>query len=288
MPNGVPTPGQPGQPPIPNGISHYQANGAPATNGPTMGTPSQQPMILTQRPGQAPGAGQLRGPNGAPFQSPTMAQQVAGGPPGAHMTGPMNASQPPRMPMPPPNTPGMGGQQQQQQHQHQQAPFQHLGSQPGSPAQNNLTAPSPRQMPRQTLPEIRQLQETELNQAIMKINPTRLAEIKAEAGCGNKDLPSMTLEDKVRTIFVQHPTSAQRTITARSHRNRSRSEFVTTVHEECPTTCSQCRCRAFEHANAAAWSTTRYESASPLAARHAAAQRQTIKRVSGRRRKKSL
>lgn len=202
MPNGVPTPGQPGQPPIPNGISHYQANGAPATNGPTMGTPSQQPMILTQRPGQAPGAGQLRGPNGAPFQSPTMAQQVAGGPPGAHMTGPMNASQPPRMPMPPPNTPGMGGQQQQQQQQHQQAPFQHLGSQPGSPAQNNLTAPSPRQMPRQTLPEIRQLQETELNQAIMKINPTRLAEIKAEAGCGNKDLPSMTLEDKHGVIEI--------------------------------------------------------------------------------------
>lgn len=78
-----------------------------------------------------------------------------------------------------------------------------LGSQPGSPAtQGNMTAPSPSMSHRQP-PGGQQHQDprhsAELNKDLGQINPATLAALKQEVGLADKDYPSLTLEEKVRT-----------------------------------------------------------------------------------------
>ncbi|OBZ74237.1 hypothetical protein A0H81_06447 [Grifola frondosa] len=99
---------------------------------------------------------------------------------------------------PPPQSGGPGGMGGQQM---SQAAFQSLvgrsPSQPGSPAQNHLlTAPSPSMSARQPPSVAANTQQIE--QEFMRMPPPQANQIKAEIGCGDKDLNSLNLEEKVQ------------------------------------------------------------------------------------------
>ena len=199
MPNGIPN-AYPGAIPRPNGVP-----GAPPSNGPAVGTPAQQPMVPGQRPPMAP----QRAPNGQPFRSPTMApspqnsgMQQPGQQPNT-MAGPSGPPPPMnRGPMPPPN--GQPGMPPQMVTPH----FQQLGqptSQPNSPAAaQGLTARSPSLANRQLRPQdqARHLQEAAINSDLLRIESSKLPELKQEAGLAHKDLPSLTMDDKVRALIT--------------------------------------------------------------------------------------
>lgn len=174
-------------------------------------------MQLGMRPGPIgpPQPQQQRAPNGAPFQSPTMAHspQHSGNPPGVmpnqSMVGVpgMVGSQPPltqmnnRGNMPPPGTPGGPPSMMGQPGTHGQAPqqgFPPLGSQPGSPAnQGNMAGPSPSMAHRQPQGGAPQQSVNDLNRDLSQINASSLTAFKNEVGLADKDFPSLTVDEKV-------------------------------------------------------------------------------------------
>ncbi|PSR71902.1 hypothetical protein PHLCEN_2v12246 [Hermanssonia centrifuga] len=201
--NGPPTPmAYPGPLPV-NGLRP-----GPTSNGPVIGTPAQQGM---QRPPMAP----QRAPNGPQFHSPTMAHSPQN--PGAgglsqptQPSGPLGSSQPlPRTSMLPPNghqglpnSGQTGGPQQASQSSYQAlAPTSH----PNSPAQNPMTAASPsltaRRLPGPSPNDMRQMTESNAND-LFRIDSNKLGELKAEVGLRDKDLPSLTYEDKQRILHL--------------------------------------------------------------------------------------
>lgn len=231
MPNGAPLPGSGplptgGQGPVSfsTGGSGPQLNGmpgpasAPPAPGATPGQPQNfQPLLPGQRPPLGPQ--QQRGPNGIPpFPSPTMAHspQNTGGAPGQqHPQAPMNQLGPSphlahmnRGGMLPPNgpqgmNPAMGSAQQANT---PNPAFQQLGrplSRAATPQSNMMPNPSPSLMARQPPgpmhpgPDMRQIQENSVNNELQRIPQPILSALKQEAGLADKDLPSLTLEDKV-------------------------------------------------------------------------------------------
>lgn len=112
----------------------------------------------------------------------------------------------PRGPMGPPNGQlGMPGPPM-----HSGAFTQHPStpSQPNSPASHGMLAPSPG-MANRTIPtrpaadgqnpdQMRQLHESSINAELFKIESNKLPELKHELGLAHRDLPSLTVEEKVR------------------------------------------------------------------------------------------
>ncbi|EKM50706.1 uncharacterized protein PHACADRAFT_264139 [Phanerochaete carnosa HHB-10118-sp] len=206
MANGIPN-AYPGAIPPPNGVS---GPGALPPNGQPTGAPAHQPMV----PGQRPPMASQRPPNGQPFRSPTMAPspQNPGMPQPGQQPNPMSGPSGPQpmnrgpAPMGPPNGqpnmhggPMAGGPQMALPH----FPQHGTPSQPNSPAAaQGITAQSPLLANRQIRPQdpMRQLQETTINQDLLKIESARLPELKHEAGLANKDLPSLTMDDKQRIV----------------------------------------------------------------------------------------
>lgn len=184
--NGSPFPGG-----VPNGIS------APTNTG----HPGQRPLPASQQ----------RPTNGVgPYSSPTMAHspQNPGGS-GQQTPGGMGSGQTPltqmnRGAMPPPNVnaQGTGG----------QGPFGQIGrspSQPGSPGQAVMPpGPSPLLAARQPQGMHAQINETNINAEISRIPPNILMSLKQEIGLGDKDLPSLTLDDKVRDLLYNSMKSS--------------------------------------------------------------------------------
>ena len=89
--------------------------------------------------------------------------------------------------------------------------FANLGqqSQPNSPAAQSIAGQSPSMVNRQIRPpqdamqsmqSMRQLQEAAVNADLLKIESAKLPALKAELGLADKDLPSLTLDDKVRLL----------------------------------------------------------------------------------------
>lgn len=218
MPNGVTHNGVPPVPgTMPNGTQGAPYHGGPQVNG-ISGPPggpggpgqSQHQLLSGQRPVGPP----QRGPNGVlSYRSPTMVhspQNPGAGPqppnPGSTM-GQIGASQSltqlnARAGMLPPNGPqnSLGP----SQHTPQQA-MQQLGrspSQPGSPAMNGHgPSPSPsmaaRQPPGMHPADMRQLDNQMFNE-ILRLPTDVLNRLRQEAGVGDKDLPSLTAEERVR------------------------------------------------------------------------------------------
>ncbi|KAH7921183.1 hypothetical protein BV22DRAFT_1038942 [Leucogyrophana mollusca] len=216
-PNGVGPPSMPGnqgsmqngaQVPMPFPLpgSGPQANGGhPMTSGgpPSSGAPSTQQQNFAQLlPGGQRGP-QQRGPNGAaPYQSPTMAHspQNGGGNPGhPHAQAPMGQLGPSphlahmgRGGMPPPNS-NMGSVPSTQT-----PPFSQLArspSRPGSPGQGNMMQPSPSLMHRQT-----PTAESNVNRDLSSLPTHTLAAIRQELGFMDRELTSLTLEEKRRIV----------------------------------------------------------------------------------------
>lgn len=150
----------------------------------THGLPGQRP---------APPQQQQRAMNGAPFQSPTMAHSPpnhsgAPQPPNSiGSMGPVGANQSlTQGGMHPPNGPRVPMGQQQTP----QPVFQSLGrspSNPGSPAQGNLTHPSPSMQHRQV----------PLDPEIARIPPQALQKIKQDLNMSDKEVTAMTQDEKV-------------------------------------------------------------------------------------------
>ncbi|KAI0676144.1 hypothetical protein C8Q78DRAFT_964327 [Trametes maxima] len=216
QPNGVVHQPPPGT--LPNGVQNAvpfpgnapQPNGVPGTSaGPPGGVPPPQANgpAPQHAQGQRPVAPQQRAPNGAPFQSPTMAHSppnVSGGPQQGNPAsgiGPVGANAPltqMRSNMPPPPTGPMGNPQHTPQPQYQlvgRSP-----SNPGSPA-SALTARSPSLANRLT-PEF-------LNSEMSRIPPQLMAKLKQDMGpaYADKDPSTFTYEEKqqIVTMFRRTP-----------------------------------------------------------------------------------
>ncbi|KAH9939102.1 uncharacterized protein BXZ73DRAFT_89153 [Epithele typhae] len=214
QPNGIaPPPPQAGGS-LPNGAQNPDAfhggvpqpNGVPGSSaGPPGSLPpgqNMQPVHPNHRPPQQ----QPRQTNGAPYPSPTMANSPAHPPGGPHPTpvgnmGGVGNNQPltqmaPRM-HPPNGPPGhMGGPQQ-----NAQPGFSTLGrspSNPASPAGNALTGQSPSMMHRVPPGQPMQANPMMLEGELRRIPPQVLTAIKIEAGLGEKDFSTMSVEEKVR------------------------------------------------------------------------------------------
>lgn len=212
MPNGIAQNGAPPAPgSIPNGTQGASFPGGGQPNGVAgpPGAPGQaQPQNL-QFPGQRPVGTQHRAPNGiAHYQSPTMAhspqnpgavpqQQNAG--PGL---GPMGNTQPltqihSRGGMLPPNGPqNLGPAQHNQYQQHGRSP-----SQPGSPAQNSvMPSPSPSLASRQIQGGLMQPAEHAFQNELLRVPSDVMQRLRQEAGIGEKDLLSMTTDERQRLV----------------------------------------------------------------------------------------
>ncbi|GLB41577.1 hypothetical protein LshimejAT787_1001770 [Lyophyllum shimeji] len=220
QPNGIP--GQPGQ----------SSQGGPSAPGPNF-----QPLLPGQRPSIGGGMpqsqppqqpAQQRGPNG-PFQSPNMAANSPQNPPGQQPPHPQQQlSQPPmgqlggpsphlthmnRGGMLPPNQ-GMNPMNPQQGPPGQQgnAPppsqYQRSPSRAATPGQGQggMMHPSPSIANRpppgtgQMMPG--GMMDANLNNQLMAIPTATLSQIKQELGMDNKDLPSLTSQDKQRILTV--------------------------------------------------------------------------------------
>lgn len=217
MPNGAGPASLQGAPgPMPNGapgsmsfpMSGPQPNGMPGSSaGPSVapGTPQQpqtgfQPML----PGQRPGVPQQRGPNnGPPFQSPTMAHSpqnsgVAPGqqqPPAIGQVGPsphMSHMQRSGNMLPP------NGQQQAGNPAFQQ--LHRPPSRTASPS-NIMTQPSPSMANRQPQGGM-PAQEASLNNELARMPPQLVTALRQELGLADKDLQSLTIEDKQRLVTL--------------------------------------------------------------------------------------
>ncbi|KAJ7626296.1 hypothetical protein DFH06DRAFT_737563 [Mycena polygramma] len=198
MPNGIP-PGNP-QPPGPTAFA-----GGPMPNGiiPGGGPPppgmGQQPFMGGQpRP---PLTGQARAPNGgAPFQSPTMAHsppnhgQQSQPPQNPHAP-PMGQLGPPRGGMLPPGQQGMNPGQQTP------TPYGNISGRPPSRTSTpqSMMQPSPSMTSRQPMmgdPRQDMNITNELNTIPIQV----LNMLKSELGLGDKNINTLTLQDKSRII----------------------------------------------------------------------------------------
>ena len=195
--------GNPSQMPFPMvGAGHPQPNGIPipsAASTPAGGNSAPQQNFSALMPGQRPGAPQHRGPNGVnPYQSPTIAHspQNQGGNPGQNPQNPMNQLGPsPRMGhmvragMLPPNA-NMGSVPSAQTPQFSQ--LARSPSRPGSPGQ--VMQRSPSLMDRQTPVNPH---EGNLNAELSRVPTNMLTSIRQELGVHDKELQSLTFEEKV-------------------------------------------------------------------------------------------
>jgi hypothetical protein len=175
-----------------------QPNGIPTGSAPPGANPPLQNFSALM-PGQRQGPPQHRGPNGVnPYQSPTMAHspQNQGGNPGPNPQNPMNQLGPsPRMAhmvragMLPPNA-NMGSGPPTQT-----PPFSQLArspSRPGTPGQ--VMQRSPSLMDRQTPVNPH---EASLNSELSRLPTSVLTSIRQELGVHDKELQSLTFEEKV-------------------------------------------------------------------------------------------
>lgn len=191
--------------PQPNGIPIPSTGSAPAGANPV---PPQAFNSLMQ--GQRPGVPQHRGPNGInPYQSPTMSHshshphshshspQNPAGNPGPNPQNPMNQLGPSphmghmgRASMLPPNA-NMGSVPPTQT-----PPFSQLArspSRPGTPGQ--MMHPSPSLMDRQTPVNAQEM--SGLNTELARLPTALLTSIRQELGVVDKELQSLTFDEKV-------------------------------------------------------------------------------------------
>lgn len=186
----------------PNGISLPSTGSAPAGANP----PPQQNFTALM-PGQRPAPPQHRGPNGVnAYQSPNMphSPQNSGGNPGPNPQNPMNQLGPSphmghmgRAGMLPPNANMASGPPTQT------PPFSQLArspSLPGSPRQ--MMQPSPSLMDRQTPVSTH---ESSLNSELGRLPVNLLTSIRQELGVLDKELQSLTFEEKVFFIYASKP-----------------------------------------------------------------------------------
>ncbi|KAJ6485777.1 hypothetical protein C8R45DRAFT_997846 [Mycena sanguinolenta] len=237
-PQPMPLPGSglmPGQPPIgrpgvngvgpqrfPNGVL---PNGIPQNNGQPPGptafnaAPGMQPNgIMPGQPGMGQFMGQPRPPlpgqpqrppnGGAPFQSPTMAHSPpnTGQQPG-HPPPPMGQLGPPRGVMLPPG----------QQMNPVQTPYQGLAGRPPSRTstpQSGMMNPSPSMAPRQPIvpgnDPRQQPDMAALSHELQTMPPTVLNSLKMELGLSDKNINTLTPQDKMR-IIQTHRQRMQKT-----------------------------------------------------------------------------
>jgi hypothetical protein len=192
LPGGPPLAGSAGPAPFPM-TPGPQPNGMPIS---AMLPSAQPPNYQTLLPGQRPGGPQRRDTNGVPFQSPIMdhAPQVpsVGGPMHPAALGQLGPSPHlSRGAMLPPNglqvmgnpTSMGGGQQMPTPGSFQQRPASRTGSPLPNPA---MALPSPSLAARQA----------EINE-FSRIPPPLLTALKQEAGLADKDINTMTVEEKV-------------------------------------------------------------------------------------------
>ncbi|KAJ7272599.1 hypothetical protein B0H12DRAFT_1228622 [Mycena haematopus] len=210
FPNGIPNgiPQNNGQPPGPTAF-----NAAPGM--PPNGIMSGQPGMGQQFMGQPrpPLPGQPRPPNGGPpFQSPTMAHsppnQQPQGQPQHGVPPPMGQLGPPRGMLPP------GAQQMNPM----QTPYQGLAGRPPSrtstPQSAGMMNPSPSMQPRQPIvpgsDPRQQLDMAAISVEVQNMPINVLNSLKMEVGLPDKNINTMTQQDKVR-IFQAHRARMQKT-----------------------------------------------------------------------------
>ena len=196
LPNGPSAgPPLPGQPQMPNGApaqhpygAQPHVNGAtPQANGPAIGTPGGPNVPRAGPPQQQP----QRTVNGTMQRSPTMAPspQTQGGPqqPGSMQTMRM---MPPNGPQARPGNGMPGAPHQTPQPAYQQIPGA-TPSHPNSPAQQPGTTAGP--SPSFSVPQ----PPIDVNAEFWNIDTSKLNELKQELGLAHKDVPSLTIQDKV-------------------------------------------------------------------------------------------
>ncbi|KIK93149.1 hypothetical protein PAXRUDRAFT_34206 [Paxillus rubicundulus Ve08.2h10] len=202
---------------VPFSMSGAQTNGIPIQSGappPASANPAQQQNFNQLMPSQRPGGPQHRGPNGVnPYQSPTMAhspQHQGGnaGPNQQHPQAPMGQLGPsPHMAhivqggMQPPNS-NMG-----QVQPNQTPPFLQLGrspSRPGTPGRG-MMQPSPSLMNRQTPVNV---PDGPLNTELGRLPTPQLSTIRQESGLNDKDLHSLTYDEKFRIATLARQRGA--------------------------------------------------------------------------------
>ncbi|KAJ6624852.1 hypothetical protein B0H10DRAFT_1871923 [Mycena sp. CBHHK59/15] len=209
-PNGVMTNGMPpGVQPV--GPTSFHMSGPPQPNGimpgPSVPPMGQQPFLGQQR---LPLGGPPRPPNGGPpFQSPTMAHSPPN--PGQQQSQtpqqPQHA-QPPMGQLGPPHRGGMLPPGQQGMNPGQQTPtasYQPLTGRPPSrtstPQSGIMTHPSPSMAPRQPMvPGTDPRDVNGINNELQNIPNQIFNMLKQELGLGDKNIHSLTLQDKQRII----------------------------------------------------------------------------------------
>lgn len=190
-----------GQHQLPNGTSaqppypgQQHVNGAPPqTNGPAIGTPAIPTVPRTAPPQQQP----QRLPNGTYQRSPTMASspQTQGG-----LQQPGSMSQPRTMMPPGPQPQGRPANAMPGAPHHTPQPaYQQISgatpSHPNSPAQHgNVAGSSPSFAPQ--LPNASG-SVSDINAEFWNIDASRLNELKGQVGVPSKEIPSLTIEEKV-------------------------------------------------------------------------------------------
>ncbi|TBU56773.1 hypothetical protein BD310DRAFT_823001 [Dichomitus squalens] len=203
-PNGIVAPSgqQPGPPPngtqnaVPFPANGPQPNGVPGSSGGP--APPQGPTMP-----QAPPPNQRTGPpqqrlNGGPFQSPQMAHSPPntqpGGPPPHNPMAPVGQNQPltqMRGTMHPPN--GPPGPQQTPQPGYQ-AFVGRSPNNPGSPAVHQSPSMAHRQVP--GMAGLQPMSPEMLTQELNRIPPPSLHKLRQDLGMGDKDITTMTTEEK--------------------------------------------------------------------------------------------
>ncbi|KAG1787495.1 uncharacterized protein HD556DRAFT_1246775 [Suillus plorans] len=212
MPNGVGPASLPGNPgPIQNGaqgpmafpMNGPQTNGIPMSSGGPPGQPGSFSQLLPgqQRPGGPPR------PNGAapPFQSPTMSHSphITGGNPGS---GPQHSQSMNQLVGPPghltnlnrpmhPSNPSLGSAPQTQT---PPFPMGRSPSRPGTPGQGGMMQRSPSLVARQTPSNDPNLGM--LNQELSRLPTEAVTAVKAAMGFGDKELHSLSFQDKQRIM----------------------------------------------------------------------------------------
>jgi hypothetical protein len=183
-----------------------QSNGILAASGLSSAGVSSQPPNFPQMPGQRPPGPQQRGSNGMPFQSPTLShapnpsgqqhQQAPMGQLGPSQHIPMNRSGmlPPNGPQGM-NNPGVMGSMQQGQ---TSASFQQRPPSRTASPSNMMSHTSPSLMARQVgMPSGPNPMLVNLENEFRQIPTPILTPLKQELGLVDKDVPSLTHDDKV-------------------------------------------------------------------------------------------
>lgn len=270
LPNGLP--GQPGPPPPgsappaqPQAYQQLHPGQRPSISGPQQPQNPQQPLPPQGQPPQ-------RVQQNGPFQSPTMAHSPQN-PPG---------QQPPQHPQQPPPMSQLAGPSPHLQHltrggmhppqgmnsmNSQQGPgpggnsssasgFQRSPSRSGTPGQGQggMPLPSPSMASRQPpgVPGITAA-ENHTNAELLQIPQSLLQQLKQEAGVGAKDLPSLTLSDKVG-FRASSGNSTRRMLIPFVAKD---IEYASTTETWRRTsTAKQCNCWSFEHDDATSQSWT--------------------------------